>query len=374
MMDQDKEKKERNVVLVPTKMVNESKNISASSSVDEISLVDLWIILVERKNLLFLLLGAFFIGAIILSLLLPTKYLYSTSIEMGGRIVNDILWPIDTPETLLAKVQDSYIPVVLQQYQKSNPSNFAGYSIDASLPIRSEVIVLKSWGTEEQGQVYVELHQKVIDEIKKDHKRLLDVVRAGLEIKRNEARNVFEELHDTELLLKAKEKRLSDTEGTLKAQIENAKKQLAAVEKNRLHMVSQAKNDLKTMTLLVFDNTIQNQQQRLADMEQKLVFDLANDKEKVAKELLTNSREQRDQNEKIAKIESQLKNMMGTKAVVPPTRSIKPSSLSKFSIILVTTIFGLIISVFVVFSSEFLQRARTEMRRKKSAIDSRTHQ
>ncbi|MGD8570753.1 MAG: Wzz/FepE/Etk N-terminal domain-containing protein [Gammaproteobacteria bacterium] len=328
---------------------------------DEISLIDLWLVLVKRKNLLFAVLAVFALAGLTMALVVPKQYNYTTSIEIGSRIVRDDVQPIERPETVLAKIQESYIPLVQHQYRKQNPEHSGNYSINARIPKGSQIIVLESKGSEQIGDIYKNLQQNVVNKVQQDHQRILEVIRKELEIKRNEAVNKLEDLKDNGNLLVSQESRLTGLAQLLKDQIKGAKNDLKLAEKNRRRAVSEATNATKAMTLLMLDNEVQQQRERLAKLEERLMVDVAEGQDRLANEIADNTRQQQTQKDKIARIEAQQANLVETRALVPPMQSTEPKGLGKKMILVLALVLGFIVAVFTAFFAEFLQKARQQV-------------
>ncbi|MCI0507725.1 MAG: Wzz/FepE/Etk N-terminal domain-containing protein [Gammaproteobacteria bacterium] len=334
---------------------------------DEISLIDLWLVLVRRKKLLIITFAAVVIIGLVLALITPKKYSYSTSIEIGSRVIQDKVQPIESPETLLAKIQESYIPFVQQQYRNEKSDNDALHRITARIPKGSQIIVLESNGGAERGDAYKELQQRVINEVQSDHKRILEVIRKELEIARNKAMDKLEELKDTVKLLEAREKRLTDIAVLIKRQIEEAKADLAIAEKNRQRSVKEATNEAKAMTLLMLDNEVQQQRQRLATLEERLIIEVAEGQDKLANEIATNVRLQEAQQEEISRVEIQLANLVETRALVPPMQSMEPTGLAKRVILAIAMVLGFVLALMAAFIAEFLQKAKEQIAQDESS-------
>jgi capsular polysaccharide biosynthesis protein len=328
---------------------------------DEISLIDLWLVLVKRKKLLLAVFAACTLLGLITAFVLPKQYNYTTSIEIGSRIVRDDIRPIEEPQTLLAKVQESYIPLVQHEYLTNHPEDDNVYKLSARIPKGSEIVVLQSKGAEEHATAFITLQQGVVDKVKKDHQRIVDVLRKEAEIERNKAQSKLDELKDEASVLRAKEKRLNDMVQLLTKQIEDTKAHLAKVNQNRARAVGEAKNEAKAMTLLMLDSDIQQQRERLAQLQERLSIDIAEDRDDLEKKLADNKRTQANQNDEVSRLEAQLVNLRETRALVPPMQSNEPSGLSRKIILLLAMVIGAIFAVFVVFFAEFLAKAREQM-------------
>ena len=93
---------------------------------DEINLLDIFLVLVKRKKVIAMVAGVCIVIGIVFSFTTSKVYTYSTSIEIGAtgspvgddgfeENVNQQLKLIDNPNTVLAKIQESYILVVQRE-------------------------------------------------------------------------------------------------------------------------------------------------------------------------------------------------------------------------------------------------------------------
>ena len=351
----------------PIEVKPNQQNIPPYYYEDEISLIDLWLVLVRRKKLLFTIFLLIVVLGLALAFVTPKKYGYSTSIEIGSRVIQDRVQPIESPETLLAKIQESYIPFVQSQYRNQNQSDEKIYGISARVPKGSQLIVLESKGEESVSEIFKDLQQRVVNEVKKDHKRIIEVIRKELEIARNEAVSQLEELKDQERLLMASDKRLNDVVKMVTRQLEEAKQDLATAENSRKRSVKEATNEARAMTLLMLDSGIKSQRERVANLEERLVVEIAEDQDRLAKEISGNKRAQQNQLAKIARVDAQLDNLVETRALLSPMQSMEPTGLAKRVILAIAMVLGFIIAIMAVFIAEFLQKAKQQMEQDESS-------
>ena len=141
------------------------------SAEDEISLIDLAIVLINRKKLISLIFISFIVLGIAVALLTPKKYTYSTSVEIGSRIINGSVKPFESPQTLLAKLQYNFIPQTLNEHQLSNPGDKKTFKIKASIPKSSNIIALEVTDTEEQADLIKSLLLSTTQKAVLDHSR-----------------------------------------------------------------------------------------------------------------------------------------------------------------------------------------------------------
>lgn len=150
------------------------------SANDEISLIDLAMVLVNRKKLVYLVFTAFIVLGIAAALLITKKYTYSTSIEIGSQIVNDAISPFESTQTLLAKLQHSYIPQVLNEQSKLELDSKKRHQIKASSPKGSVILVLEIKGTKDQSELIIQLLQSITQKATEDHSRIYDSVKQNI--------------------------------------------------------------------------------------------------------------------------------------------------------------------------------------------------
>lgn len=167
------------------------------STDDEISLIDLTMVLINRKKLISLIVIVFIVLGIAAALLIPKKYTYSTSIEIGSQIFNGAIKPFESPETLLAKVQHVFIPQALNEQRQTNPEDKTKYKITASIPKSSVIIVLEINGTEEQTDIMKHLLQGITQQATLDHSRIYDSVKKNITSLLNKATTELQMLKKT---------------------------------------------------------------------------------------------------------------------------------------------------------------------------------
>lgn len=171
---------------------------------DSINLVDLWLELIRHRNIFFLSLALALVAGLAIALLVPSKYNYSTAIEIGTiteETGNGLeRSPIDTPETALAKLTESYIPLTLQHYITQHPEDKSTYALEAHIPKNSQLIVLKGKGPENKANIYITLLQEVLDNLLADHQQVMELTRIHLQTAIDKTNLSLAELEDPHTL------------------------------------------------------------------------------------------------------------------------------------------------------------------------------
>ncbi|NOQ88507.1 MAG: hypothetical protein GQ550_06235 [Gammaproteobacteria bacterium] len=436
---------------------------------DEISLIDLWLVLVRRKKIIVSILAISFLLGIAAALLIPKKYNYSSTIEIGTTIDNSgeatQTRLIDDPQTVLAKIQESYISLVQHDYALQNPDDDHVYGVKVRIPKNSKIIVVEAKGTEKQENIYKSLLQNIVDRVVKDHKRIMDVNRSRIdlllmqeELKLDElqdpaylgtkkqalekqltlAKVKQEELEDPRILavpksrldaklsqakkkqvdlkdeakfIKSKLARLDEVDKLLSKQIKDLDEQIKAALVHRQQVLKSINDEAIAMTMLMLDNEVQQNRDRLARLEERFHITQNNLREEYINNMAANLRQQSVQSKIVSEIQSeyqkitldntrnqqrnkpdllklqfdidklladnkrdiiqqkqtivdfqvQLENIRGTASIIPPIKSLKSVGISKKVLLILSLFVGLMTGVFVAFIAEFLNKAKVEI-------------
>jgi len=383
---------------------------------DEIDLVQLWLILLNRKFLIVGIFGLCLVGGTAFAFLLPAKYTYTTSLEIGTTLASNgtgiVSRAIETPDSVLAKLNESYIPLAVGQMAESDRGLFSG--VQAKNPKESNLIVLSSKGTLEVADSLRALHTLVIKPLIEDHRRILETPRRGyqitaaqetiklktledpriymidekdLSIQLDAAKMKLVDLDDQKKLLLSQEKRLIETQELLRQQIGKVERNLAQAQANwpkaSTHVGSSGS---QAMTLLMISNQIEQNERRLSELQERLNIGLENQKQVLQKDVAGNRRAWDLQKEQIAKLQSQLvtlkvkressqetqKNVVTsienkltdlqeTRVLGFAVRSVTPSGPGKTVVLALSGILGLMGGVILAFISEFVVTACRRM-------------
>ena len=428
---------------------------------DEISLIDIWLTLRKHKKIMLWAFGAIILAGVAVALLMPKKYGILTSLEIGTTIQGTQPVPIESPQTVQAKLQNSFIPALQYQLHSSTDST-SPYEINVQIPKNSSLIVLKSKARELDEEKYKLFHSSLVASVVKDHSRLLNVFKKNLSADIERAKIELNALEDGSTLASKKqaiENPLSQAREELKkltapkifgVEIQRAENGIRIEEKKLASLINEAeaiktglqrintnqdlireeisgleiylknnqqlqkestsklKDESSAMTQLLIDNDIQQNQQRLSDLKERLYITLENEKSKTETRLDENIQQQAlqkaqitqakgmldhlietnkidqakvqatideleaklaklvsdhmrlisNQKQTIDELQSKLENFVETKAVVPPTQSIEPISTSKTTILLISIFLGLILAPIAAFFVELQQKVK----------------
>lgn len=175
---------------------------------DEVSIVDLWLILVKRKWVVVLILLLSVSIAALVSLGKKDRYRYVSTIELGSSVLQESAGDesqsavvlVEPPETTLAKLNEAYIPSILN----STDGGAIAIEIEAHIPANSQLIVIESVSSLPKADQRA-MHEKIMVLLQKDHEVRLALWRRTIEHKLEEQEIALAALQDPVLLLNKKQ-------------------------------------------------------------------------------------------------------------------------------------------------------------------------
>lgn len=372
---------------------------------DEISLIDLWLILVRRKRVILvgLLIG---VVASIVLLSVPEKYRFHTTIVLGQLNYTS---QIDTPETVLAKLKEGYLPQILKRLMAED-KNAKAYKLQVDIPKKSNLVIVEAKGSLQDESTYLQLINDTAQALVQDHDKILAPAVAKLSTQLELAKlelgttrddhifavklNTFKQkianarlkllaLKDQRKIIESRYKYTEIEDGLAKTQHQEYESTLKTALKNRAESIKQSGNPATAVTLLMFGNEIQHYQNRIAELDQRMHIVLPEKRENLQKQLEDNTRAQQQQTEQISnyqaelekmhidrtklesiqllaikQIESNIEGMRPTIVLGHASRSIRPVGIGTAVKIVLGIILGLMMGVFGAFFVEFLSKTR----------------
>lgn len=315
-----------------------------SAASDEIGLIDLWIVFARHKLAFWLSVAVFLAAGVAAALLIHRKYEYTTLVEIGAQVMGDNVEPIETPESVVAKLKKSYVPQAQDAYYKAHPDDDRQFEVAVTTPQNSSLVELSSKGRKENAEVFSFIHGRAVKLLRTDHAHIIDIIKQSLQtqlvnrenklaalkhqqemlntrLKRLEVtqKNALANAEQNIRLTKAKLPRLAQTqknrlgdlqaqakvlaaeiksvdqsERLVKEQIDKYQSLVDQAETERAHATGAATDATRTMTLLTLTNQIQQARSALADLQERLAVDLPNRREELQNKLEDNRREQED--------------------------------------------------------------------------------
>ncbi len=383
---------------------------------DEISLIDIWLVLARRKWVILagVLLGA--IAAAALALFTPDKYRFYSTISLGQMTPETSGGtkgqPLESPEAALAKLEEVFLPQVMEQAAAKSeaPQN---YRLQAKIPKGSNLIKIEATGSLQDEQIYLQLINDATQTLVQDHDRMLapartrlstQLERAKLELGTIEDDRIFavkensikrkianfrhnqSALKDQRIIIESRFKHIAVEDELTRKQRQGNDATLRTALKNRAAAIKQSDSTTTAITLLTLGNEIQRYQDRIAALDQRLNIDLPEKRGTLEKQLEDNARTQQQKAGLIGDYESELKKLHIDRekqgnlqmltireiesniAAIEPTRILRQAGKSIGLVgtgtsvkVALGLILGLMIGVFGAFVVEFSAKARKTM-------------
>jgi len=327
---------------------------------DEISLIDLWLVLTKRRSLFLAIVLLVLLAGVSLALTMPEKFNYSTAIEIGGVSYsnNGKLVYVEDPSSVLAKIKQSYIPFTIKTYLEQNPEFDGVPEIKAKLEKNSSIIFIDIKGAEKHKKTYIQLLNSVVDTLKQDHKRKFLLKVKNLELSKNQMENEIVRLKKAEQLLLSQSKRLDKKEVLLMERIKETRQQLKASAKMKKNTATQSHTEDTTLSLIMMENELRMSREVLADLEEQLQVALENDRDEILNQQTENQQQQIEKTIMIEKLIAESNNLLETRAITAPIQSVKPVGLGKKLIVVISLLAGVFLALFAVFFAEFISKAK----------------
>jgi len=330
---------------------------------DEINLVDLWVVLSSYKVRFF---KTFIVVALLaacyVSFFHKTSFEMTTTIQIGTYTSTTGEIAIETPEALLSKVLNSIEPIYTNQW-KLEKSYEKIVKTNITNPKGSNIIVIKNKVTSEEIELFDDFQLQLAEKVVLDHQNIIVSLQANLlsdlEIKKLKLAELENplflkiKLKAIEIALdaeKIKLKKLEDVQffGIKKNQFKNSivaansaldltlgqaeviktklinldkikkiiknnmdelQELIAVSNKNKIKSFSKA-TEQNAMSLLLIDNEIQQNQNRLTALEERYVVELENERSEIKENLKSNSIKQINQKNKINILNDQYEEMI----------------------------------------------------------------
>jgi len=213
-------------------------------------------------------------------------------------------------------------------------------------------------GDERDTKIYKRLLSDVVEKIKADHKRVSSLVVNDLQLGIKKKENIGSHLINESILMQSQMKRLDKKELLLNKRIDSLTEFVRTNEKLRLSVSDNKGAQDATLALMMLDNELRTSRELLAELEDQSYLDLADEREVLRNKISDNEKKQLENMQVITKDKAQLSNLLETRAIIQPLKSLKPVGTSSKLILVLFAAAGFIFSLIIVFVIEFLESVK----------------
>lgn len=188
---------------------------------DEISLVDLAVILIRRWKAMAVIFVVVVGIAVAAAFLLPKSYQYTSLYSVAEYTnQNGQRVGVESPASAVAKVQNLYLGQATRKLLEKHELESLPFEVSASNPSNTLLLQLDSEAAEDNQSLVSELHQQIIDRLQQDQAQLVERRHDSLERQLTSAKQALESAQQSDSpsaaeLIATYYSRISDLEGQL---------------------------------------------------------------------------------------------------------------------------------------------------------------
>lgn len=304
---------------------------------DEIDLVEVGVSLWRRWKLILVVFLVCLGLAILLAFLLPKKFTYSATVEVGTQIVGNQVRPVEPPDSAAKKVENGFIPELIQSYAHQHGLDPRHLKFNASSPQKTNLVVISGKTSRSMGDAFKSIEKAAAQRLIQSELSLTNVARAKLESKLADERAKLQELQSPKYKTLLREEISSLTIFKKQAQ----EQQLAS--SRDAHSTNDA------MSALLLGSQVIKAEKRLSDLQQKLEVALPGQ--------ISSTKA------KIASVKAEIYNLQASKLVAGPLRSVEPAGLSRRIIAIIGALIGIILAFLAGGAANYISAVRNRLRK-----------
>jgi len=328
-----------------------------SNETDEISLVELWVILVKRWKVIAISFVLFLVTGVAIAIYSPVKYLFSTTIEIGSFETDDGGRKLFEPLTLVqAKLKNSHIPDVMKELRVSNDAS--------SLPVGVVVsgVGITSLGRVSDSAVIKKIHSSIVDKIIDDHSSLVENRMKLLEQQRQQKSQKLRLAKEYAESLKNRQSELLDGLTSLKTELNETHDHIVEMNKRNESKVGRMQDD-STFKAIMMGRELEIYEARLLALDERFYVTIPQEILHLKKLLMDSNDDILESQISLDFVQSQMTSMMVTRSNELAVQATKPSGIGKIPMVILSALMGFFVGVMLVFICEFISKSKDAMRK-----------
>jgi tetrahydromethanopterin S-methyltransferase subunit G len=365
---------------------------------DEIDLVDLGVRLWRRWKLMLIIFLLCTGLGLALAFILPRTYRYTAVVGLGSyTAANGKIVAVMTPDSAAAALNSGLIEMALLRYRREHSVDPLKVKIAANVPNKSNTIVLVGTGTKKLQDAFEAVEKNAVALLVQNTAAQVNVLRSNLKRQLTAAQINLARIDDPQQIkakragrqqrlagaqasqanlkeqltvLKEKRNRLNQAAKLYQGQIKALNAYITQARKASLTAANQAGTPTQAMAMLLINNQLQQNLQRMNNIEQKLTVTLPQKVAAVEAAVAANrqrqtvqksaviqaaanlanfdtERQRKVQGQKavISNLKIRLGNIQETRLIVSPARSIKHVGLGRAVVAILGAVVGVILAL-----------------------------
>lgn len=302
---------------------------------DEIDLVEVGVSLWRRWKLMAIVFFVCIGVALALAFVIPKQYQYTTTIQIGSQVVGDKLQPIEPPDSAAKKIENGFLPEIVQQQARQSNTNPKTLSFDVSSPNNTNLVVISGKAPDALSHAFIAIEKAAAQALISSELPLTKVMRAKLKSKLADAQANVRELEDPKY------------KALLKKQIASLEDFMKQAQQQQLESSRRAQSANDAMSSLLLGNQVQQSEKQLSNLQQKLQVNLPG---QIA-----------SAKAKVSSIQAEINNLQASQIVAGPLRSVEPASLPRSVIAILGAVIGLLLALLAAAVTNYVSAVRSRM-------------
>lgn len=324
----------------------------------EISLIDLWLVLVRQKKIIIATVLLSLILGVIVAVTQQDKYIYRASMEIGKYFIGGKSYPLEYEKTIQNKVTEVYLLQALKEYNIAHPEVHKNWRLKVSRSAGSQILTIEGEGG--KGAFYLSVLQSVINKIKRSHRRIMQNIKREHDIRLRKLVYQADAQEDQEKLFEARKKRINEKAELIKKNIKMLELMLKTEEHNIKKIMREKVSEVGVMVLLMLNNRTMLIQDKLIGLKQDLLFSIPNERDFLDERIGDVYRHKMEIKDKLLLLKIAFDKNQETEVISPPGQYRAPPNLYKKQIVIMAIIMGGIVGLLIAFFLEFIKKARVE--------------
>lgn len=328
---------------------------------DEISLIELWLVLVARKRTVVI---VFVIALIVggsFALLSPEKYIYTTTVGIAKKGVGGKLSLIESIDAIRARLTGSLIPHAMDTMRDSESGYIGG--VDVNALTGGQAIQMTSLGRVSDLDQIKKMHSLVIEKLINEHELLVDAEKAELKKDRARILSQIDELTARINMLKHRETNLLANSKKIEFDLENLYKRIESVKKNNQRILSDSSREDLAINIVMTSREYDVLAMRVESLEARVSESIPKNLDLISSGLMGGQSLLSDYQKTLSSIEVALSTLTNSYEVSLATKSVSPTGPGAVVIMALSAMMGLFFGTFVAFMQEFITRAHSTISR-----------
>lgn len=322
----------------------------------EPSLREIWAMVATRWRTIVVIAALIAAASAVGALVHRPRFVYSSAIEIGV-----ITERIEPAEAVAAKLQETYLPLIRDEYARAHPEQARAIpTFDVRVPRGGGLVVVESRGTRAAAPMHEALHGAAVAMIEVDHARVIAIKREALEAAQLEARRRAQEQDAQIDLFRAGLARIDATERLLQSQRAALRETLTQAQSDRA-VTLKTRGDRDAPALLIIDQEILRAQERLAALDERLAVGLRSERTSLTKSIGDAERLRAAQMQTIDQARNELANLRPTRALTRARTWGLPVDPSAFAILGLGSAAGLLLAVVVAIVAGLIERGHVRV-------------